>query len=181
MMATQATLVFAGEPSLLEKTFQAHGGIDLWRKQKAMSYKMVGFPLTPQVAKPNRSTVDLRNRFNRIKSEDFTVGFNGKEAWALPNREAVGLRPRFFTLGSFYFNGMPFVFGDPGVVLEDKGAGTFQGKRYKLVGIGYKRGTGYTSKDDYVIFLDPETHRLALIHHSVTENPDVERVTWVYD
>lgn len=171
----------ADNPNPLDQTFKAHGGISKWQEQHALSYTMVGFPLTPQVAKPNKSTVDLKNRYNRIESDDFVVGFNGEKGWCVPNQEAVGLKPRFFSLGSFYFVGIPFVFADPGVVLEDAGEAMFKGKTYKLVKVGYKTGTGHTSKDDYHIFIDPDTSMLALINHSVTEVPDVERVTWVYN
>ena len=31
------------------------------------------------------------------------------------------------------------------------------------------------------VFIDPDTHRIALINHSVTENPDIDRVTWTFD
>jgi len=165
----------------LAKTFEAHGGLDIWASKGTMIYTLDGFPLSPQVAKPNKSTVDLKNRYNLIEGEGFTVGFNGETAWAVPGPDAVGLPTRFFNLGSFYFIGMPFVFGDQGTVATDAGTATFKGKTYRAVNIGYKKGTGYTSKDDYVLLIDPDTDRLALIHHSVTEVPDVDRVTWVFN
>lgn len=165
----------------LAGTFEAHGGLDAIAAKGTMIYTLEGFPLTPQVAKPNTSTVDLKNRYNLIKSQDFTVGFNGESAWSEPGPDAVGLPPRFFTLGSFYFIGMPFVFSDQGTVITDAGTARFKGKTYRAVNIGYKTGTGYTSKDDYVLLIDPDTNRLALIHHSVTENADVDRVTWAFN
>ena len=165
----------------LVKTYEAHGGLDNLAVKGTMIYTMDGFPLSPQVAKPNTSTIDLKSRYNLIEGEGFTVGFNGEQAWSVPGPDAVGLPPRFFSLGSFYFIGMPFVFGDEGTVVTDAGTATFKGKTYRAVNIGYKKGTGYTSKDDYVLLIDPDTDRLALIHHSVTEIPDVDRVTWVFD
>jgi len=171
----------ASEDSPLAKTYQEHGGLEKWQEQNSMTYTMIGFPLSPQVAKPNKSNVDLRNRYNRIEGEGFTVGFNGEIAWSVPGPEAVGLKPRFFSLGSFYFVGMPFVFADEGVVLIDAGEANFQGKTYRLVKVGYKTGTGYTSKDDFNLLIDRETNKLSVINHSVTELPDVERVTWVFD
>lgn len=166
--------------SPLAATFAAHGGLDRWRAQRVFTYELVGFPLSPQVARPNRSTVDLKTRHNRIEGDGFVVGWNGRNAWSVPDADAVGLPPRFFALGSFYFIGMPFVFADDGVVLEDRGLGTFDGKSYRVVSVGYERGTGHSSEDDYTLFIDPETDRLALINHSVTEI-GVERVTWVFD
>jgi len=173
-------LSFAENEGLLDKTYEAHGGLEKWNEQNTIIYTMVGFPLTPQVAKPNKSTVDLKNRYNRIESEEFTVGFNGETAWTIPSPEAVGLPPRFFSLGSFYFNGMPFVFADPGLILTDAGTATFQGKSYRLINVGFEKGTGHSSKDDFQLLINPETNKLALINHSVTEI-QVERVTWVFN
>jgi hypothetical protein len=181
-------LMFPGAPAAgldtgtgpLDQTFEAHGGLDQWRKQRQMSYTLNGFPLSAHVAKPNRSTVDLNNRFNRIEGEGFVVAFDGNQAWCTPGPEAVGLKPRFFALGSFYFIGMPFVFADPGVNLREQATATFRGKAYRVVQVSYPSGTGYSSKDDYTLFIDPETDRLGLIHHSVTET-GVKRVTWVFD
>ncbi len=165
----------------LTQTLEAHGGIDKWQRQRTFTYTLDGFPLSPQVARPNTATVDLHNRRNRIAGEGFTVGFDGQQAWSSPGPDAVGLPPRFFSLGSFYFIGMPFVFADPGVVVQDKGTGEFRGKTYRVLQVGFNTGVGYSSEDDYHLFIDPDTHRLALIHHTVTELPDVDRVTWVFD
>ena len=164
----------------LDPTFEAHGGLKQWREQRQMNYTLNGFPLSPQVSRPNRSTVDLNSRFNRIEGEGFVVAFDGTQAWCTPEPEAVGLPPRFFCLGSFYFIGMPFVFGDDGVVLQKKGYGTFDGKTYRVVDVRYAGETGHSSEDQYTLFIDPETNRLALINHSVTEI-GIERVTWVFD
>ncbi len=177
-------LMLRGAPAAaagpLDATVEAHGGLKQWRKQRQMSYTLNGFPLSAQVAKPHRSTVDLNNRSNRIEGEGFVVAFDGTQAWSTPGPDAVGLSPRFFALGSFYFIGMPFVFADPGLILGERATETIRGKAYRVVHVSFPSGTGYTSKDDYTLFIDPETDRLGIIHHSVTET-DVERVTWVFD
>lgn len=165
----------------LERMLEAHGGIEQWRRQRSFTYTLKGFPLSPQVAKPNTATVDLRNRHNRIEGTGFTVGFDGEKAWSIPGPEAIGLPPRFFTLGSFYFIGMPFVFADPGAIVEDMGMDQFRGNTYRVVQVRYEAGVGYSSADDFMVFIDPKTDRLALIHHSVTESTDIDRVTWVFD
>ncbi|MCH7547572.1 MAG: hypothetical protein IID30_14315 [Planctomycetes bacterium] len=172
--ASQAT-------SPLAATFEAHGGLDRFQSFGTMAYTMKGFPLSAPMAKTNRSTVDLKTRRNRIDGEGFTVAWDGERAWSTPGPDAVGLPPRFVTLGSFYFIGMPFVFGDDGVVLEEDGYGTFRGTTYRVVNVSYKPGVGYTSEDEFTVFINPETDRIALIHHSVTENPDIDRVTWTFD
>ena len=165
----------------LQATFEAHGGLDQWQQQATLRYTLDGFPLSPQVQKSNRSVVDLRTRKNRIEGEEFTVGFDGESAWSLPTPDAAGLPTRFFNLGSFYFIGIPFVFADPGVNVEYTGDADFQGKSYRTYRVTFGATVGHTAEDDYVAYVDPETDRLRLIHHSVTElSPDL-RVVWAYD
>ena len=167
--------------SPLAATFEAHGGLEQWRRQGSFTYTLVGFPLSQQVARAHTATADLHKRWHRVDGDGFTTGYDGEHAWSLPGPKAVGLPVRFFTLGSFYFIAMPFVFADDGVIAQAKGEGTFRGQTYRTVQVRYRSGVGYTSEDDYVLFIDPQTNRLALIHHGVTEDPDVERVTWVFE
>ena len=172
----------APQGAALARTLEAHGGLDRWRQQRIFSYTLNGFPLSSQVAKPNHSTVDLWGRRNRIVGAAFTVGFDGQQAWGTPTEDAAGLPARFFTLGSFYFIGMPFVFADPGVRVEEQGLATFRGGQYRVVRVTFARGVGYTPDDDYILYIDRETHLLRLIHHAVTEpGKEIERVTWVFD
>ena len=184
ILAGCATLGDSPEPiaeSPLAPTLEAHGGLEHWQAQGTLTYLLDGFPLSPQAAKPHRSTVDLRTRRNYIVGEEFTVGFDGEHAWSLPTLDAVGLPLRFFNLGSFYFIGMPFVFADPGVSVTPEGTRVFRGKTYRTYRATYGSSIGHSSADDYVLYVDPETDRLHLIHHSVTElSPDL-RVTWLFE
>lgn len=179
--ATQPTVRVeeASARQLMSEVITAHGGLSKYREQGTMKYELVGFPLTPAVAKPSTSTVDLVSRNNRIESAGYTIGFDGKQGWSAPGPEAVGLPARFYSLGSYYFIGMPFVFADGGVVLTDKGTASYKGKSYRVITAAYDNGTGYSAKDDYDLYIDPATKRLALINHSVTET-GIERVTWEF-
>ncbi len=165
----------------LTKTFDAHGGLSQWKKHKSFTYTLNGFPLSQQVAQPNTTTVDLEQRLHRIDSHLFTAGYDGQQAWAQPNDKALGLPPRFYLLGSFYFIGMPFVFSDPGVQASNNGILSFRGSDYNSYKITFSSGVGHSEKDEYIILVNPQTNELALIHHSVSENPDVDRVTWVFN
>jgi hypothetical protein len=167
---------------LLQQTLEAHGGLEKWNAYQTLAYTMKGFPLTPEIAQTNRSRVNLKTRQNRIDGSGFVVAFDGKNAWSTPKPKASGLPSRFVTLGSFYFVGIPFVFADAGVQVESTGKQTFLGKPYDTLRITFGKQVGHSSDDNYVVFLDPASHRVALIHHNVTEvyAPD-QRVTWVYD
>jgi hypothetical protein len=165
----------------LSSTLEAHGGLDAWQGQGTFTYTLDGFPLSPQVSQPNTATVDLHRRHHRIEGEGFTIGYDGVNAWSVPSPEAVGLPVRFFTLGSFYFIAMPHVFADPGVIVEAADDQTFRGENFETLRISYAESVGHTDEDDYILFIDPETRLLRLINHSVTEDPSIDRVTWVFD
>jgi hypothetical protein len=166
--------------SPIHDVIEAHGGLDRWQSLGTFQYTMDGFPLSPQTAQVNTSTVNLRTRANRIESAEWTVGFDGTTGWALPEKDAAGLPTRFFNLGSFYFIGMPYVFADPGVTVKETESQKFRGKTYRVLNVSYGDGIGHTAEDEYQLFIDPESNQLALINHSVTET-GVERVTWTFD
>lgn len=171
-----------GWASPLASTFAAHGGLEAWRAQGTFRYTMKGFPLSGPMSQPNVSTVDLQTRRNRIDGQGFSVGWDGEQAWGSPALDSAGLPPRFVSLGSFYFIGMPFVFGDPGAAVERLDDERWEGRRHEAYRITYPTGVGKTPDDDYVVFVDPGSRRLVLIHHNVTEKgAEVERVTWIFE
>lgn len=166
----------------LAQVLEAHGGLDKWQSFGTLAYTMKDFPLSEQIAQENRSTVDLVSRQNRIEGPGYTVGFDGENAWSVPGPKSSGLPSRFVNLGSFYFIGLPFVLADPGVNVADSGKSTFQGKEYDTLTVTFGEGVGHSDDDNYVVFIEPETNRVALIHHNVTELYDeATRVTWVYN
>ena len=166
----------------LQKTLAAHGGLATWQGYGSLNYTMQGFPLSEQIAKPNRSFVDLKSRTNRIEGEGFVVGFDGQNSWSTPAPKASGLPSRFVSLGSFYFVGIPFVLADPGVNVSWDGSKSFQGKTCHVLDVSFSNGVGHSAEDNYQIYIDPATDRVALINHNVTELYDEKtRVTWVYN
>jgi hypothetical protein len=68
----------------------------------------------------------------------------------------------------FYFFGMPFVFADPGAMAESLGKKNFQGQDYDAFKITFKKGTGDTPDDYYLIYIDPASHQLKLAAYVVT-------------
>ena len=63
---------------------------------------------------------------------------------------------------------MPFVFADPGTHVRSVGRRAYDGKTYDAIAVRYGRGTGDTSEDDYVLYIDPVTTRLAACVYIVT-------------
>jgi hypothetical protein len=155
----------AGAPKsqALAEAIQAHGGLDTWQSYARMDYTTKDFPLGANAPFDFTQTTDLRNRHHVTHGKGFTSGKNADTAWALPNTEALGIPPAFFESGNFYFITMPFVFADPGVIARDIGQATFQDRTYDLVAITYPAHIGDTPEDDYILYIDAETHRLRMI------------------
>jgi hypothetical protein len=63
---------------------------------------------------------------------------------------------------------MPFVFADPGTSHESLGKKMFQGREYDAVKITYKPGTGDSSDDFYVAYLEADSGQLKLSSYVVT-------------
>lgn len=153
---------------LLDRTLEAHGGLERWQSFGQYRYSVKEFPLGDKAPFDFTQTVDLRHRHHHIVGTGTLSGFDGKSGWATPSIEAVGISPRFYTNGNFYFAAIPFVFADPGIQLRNLGQVEFHGKTYDRVGVSYEKNIGQSSLDSYVLFLDAQTHRLHLIHFTVT-------------
>ncbi len=163
LLTTPATADTAPRSEALAQAIEAHGGLETWQSYGRLDYATRDFPLGAKAPFDFTQSTDLQNRRHLTHGKDFTSGLNGEDAWAVPNVETLGIPPRFFESGNFYFIAMPFVFADPGVQSRDLGNKTFQGRAYDLVAISYPQGIGDTPEDDYILYIDAETHRLHMI------------------
>ncbi|MBA3883553.1 MAG: hypothetical protein H0X73_12810 [Chthoniobacterales bacterium] len=119
--------------------------------------------------KKDHQLFDLHSRDGLITSDTYSLGAENGEVWIKPALEALGgTPPRFYMWTPFYFFGMPFVFGDPGAVQETLGKKTFQGQEYDAVKVTFKKGTGDSSEDFYIAYVDPGSRQLNLVSYVVT-------------
>lgn len=166
--------------ALLEECLAAHGGLERYRAFGTMRYETVGFPLNPVVATRAKGTVELATRYNRIDGEGFSAGFDGKAGWKVLRPDVLAMPIRGYVLGNYYFLAFPFVFADESAVLSDGGTKRYRGKEYRVLNVGFGRGTGHHSEpDEFAIYIDPQTKRVAMANYSVKEF-GLARVTWEY-
>ncbi len=124
---------------------------------------------SPKGARNDHQLFDLSRRDGLITSDTYKIGARSGEVWVKPDLNALGgMPPRFYMWTPFYFFGMPFVFADPGAVASSLGKKVFQGQEYDVVKIAFKKGTGDTPEDNYVLYIDPKSHQLALASYIVT-------------
>nr|WP_299341658.1 DUF6503 family protein [Allomuricauda sp.] len=165
-------------PESLSKVFDTHGGIDQWKKQRTLSYTM---------ERPDYNeihTIDLHNRKDRIDAGQFSMGFDGQQVWLDDTEENYKGNPGFYHNLMFYFYAMPFVLGDDGILYGHTEDLIFEGKHYPGIQIAYNYGVGASSKDEYYIHYDPDTHQMAWLGYTVTyrSGEKSDDVRWIrYD
>lgn len=158
---------------LVWQSIEAHGGLETWLRQGTLAFDFNYRPLGhPTQVRYTRQRVDLRSA-RAVHEElgdgaDARFGWDGEQAWMLPGPDAFPSSARFWALTPYYFLGMPFVLGDPGVQLELLPDAEVDGTSYRLVKVTYEAGTGDSPDDYYIVYLHPETHRLAMLRYVVS-------------
>lgn len=159
----------ANVPASLERTWEAHGGLDPWYTYQTLEYDLEVVRGEEGEGAMQHSVIDLKSRRERITYDEYEIGYDGQDFWYMADSiPAEHPEPRFYINLQFYFFALPFVLADPGITYEDLGKRPFDGKDYDVVKVGYKEGVGEAPEDQYLLYLDPDTHRLHLLLYSVT-------------
>jgi len=150
-------------PENITKIFTAHGGLDPWNTMKSLEFTM---------KKPNGDEVtitNLKNRKSLIEMPNHTIGFDGDDFW-LKNKDTATYKgnPKFYYNLMFYFYAMPFILADDGIIYEEVAALIFEGKTYPGIKISYESGIGESPEDEYILYYDSETNKMAWLGYTVT-------------
>ena len=150
-------------PENISKIFDTHGGLETWKTMQSLVFTM---------PKPNGdeiTTTNLKSRESLIDMPNHTIGFDGNEVWLLKkDTTAYKGNPRFYYNLFFYFYAMPFVLGDDGITYKDVEPLTFEGKEYPGILISYSSGIGESPEDEYILYYDAETNKMAWLAYTVT-------------
>lgn len=146
-------------PDAITAVFEKHGGIAAWQKQRFLTYTVKG----------EEHTTDLHSRKALITSENYSLGFDGKEVW-LQQKDSTAFKsnPEFYYNLYFYFYAMPFVLADDGIIYTDVAPLQFEGVSYPGIKIAYKANVGVSPDDNYFIYYHPETKQMAWLGYTVT-------------
>ncbi|MBT8280269.1 MAG: hypothetical protein KJO16_01735 [Muriicola sp.] len=149
-------------PQALSEVFKAHGGLEIWKNQKYLSYKM------PKKSGTEKHQIDLYSRKDIVETEDFSMGYDGQDVWLSdPDGKYKG-DPVFYHNLMFYFYAMPFVLADDGIEYFETEAISYNGKEYPGIGIRYEDGIGTSPEDEYYLHYDPDTKQMAWLGYTVT-------------
>lgn len=157
---------------LVWDAIEAHGGLAGWLGAGSVAFTFDYAPLgKPEARRYTRSRVDLW-RARAVQEElgegaDARFGWNGEEAWITPSPEAFPSSVRFWATTPYYFVGIPFVLADPGARFAVLPDAELDGVAHHLVKVTYEEGTGDSPDDYYIVYLHPETRRVAALRYVV--------------
>ncbi|PIB29997.1 hypothetical protein BFP77_05085 [Maribacter sp. 4U21] len=149
-------------PEALRKVFDAHGGLDIWEKQRTLVFDL------PKPDARETHTVDLISRKDKITTTNFSIGFDGQHVWLLDMDKSYNGDAVFYHNLMFYFYAMPFVLADDGINYGATEDLEFEGVSYPGIRISYDNGVGASSKDEYYLHYHPETFQMQWLGYTVT-------------
>ena len=146
-------------PTELNKVFEKHGSINVWKKAQVLSFNKG----------EEAHTSDLHSRKIVINSPKYSLGFNGKKTW-LSQEDSTAFKGNkdFYYNLYFYFYAMPFVLADDGIVYEKVDDLTFNGTNYPGYKISYKANVGTSPDDNYIVYYNSETYKMEWLAYTVT-------------
>ncbi|MCH7664475.1 MAG: hypothetical protein IH936_00885 [Acidobacteria bacterium] len=154
---------------IVDAMIEAHGGMEVWRQAPTVSFVD---ELAPAGAEETRSSVTVeqsrRRAYIDFPGTEMRLGWDGEKAWS--ENWQLPFPPRFLALLNYYFLNLPWLVKDPGVVLsEPETARLFDDPTdYVTIRMTFEAGVGDTPEDYYVLYIHPETNRLAACEYIVT-------------
>ncbi|AUC23733.1 hypothetical protein BTO15_17255 [Polaribacter sejongensis] len=146
-------------PTELGKVFDAHGGIDAWRKGQVLSFNKG----------EEVHITDLHSRKIVVNTPEYSLGFDGRDIWSLEEVEGSLKRdPAFYYNLYFYFYAMPFVLADDGIIYEKVADLVFEGTNYPGYKISYKANVGTSPDDNYIVYYNPKRYKMEWLAYTVT-------------
>lgn len=155
----------------LWSSIEAHGGFEKWFSNGPISFHFDYQPLDGSTRRNSYQVVDqwsVRAVHEVAANRQMKYGWDGENAWSFPDTANVGVNPRFWSTTPFYFIGLPFVLADEGIVLEELEQKEHKGVVYDLVKATFEEGVGDAPDDFYVIYIHPETKKMAGLRYIVS-------------
>lgn len=149
-------------PENILNIFDAHGGIVAWNAMENLVFEI-------QHPEGNeKTTTALKSRKSLIETDKFKIGFDGEKTWIKQDSLVYKGNAKFYYNLMSYFYAMPFILGDNGIIYEDVEPLVFEGKEYPGIKISYNAGIGESPEDEYILYYDTETNKMAWLSYTVT-------------
>jgi hypothetical protein len=142
----------------MKKIINAHGGMDEWKNQQTLSFKMGN----------QTHTVDLHSREVKITSPKFSMGNDDGTVWIKQDKQNFEGSPTFYHSLMFYFHTMPFVFADDGINYREMPDKEVNGTNYKALKMSFDEGVGDSSKDEFIVYYHPDSYKMEWMAYTST-------------
>ena len=159
--------------ALVDAMIEAHGGMAAWASTPTVSWEDEFRSGEGESDGASRVTVEQgrRRAYIDYPGTDQSMAWDGERAWS--RNWTSPAPPRFMALLNYHFLNLPWLARDPGVNLSPPATARLWAvpddpTLYHTVKITYDVGVGDTPDDYYVLYIDPETHRLAATEYIVT-------------
>ncbi len=153
-------------PAELASAWDAHGSVNAWKKFGKLEYD-IEFKLGNHGGIEHH-TIDLNSRKVMIDGQDYSIGFDGSEVWAMPAVDSIDISPRFYHNLFFYFFTIPMVLSDPGINYETLEPLVTDSAEFKRVRISYNAGVGDSPEDYYICHFNAESNQMDWLLYTVT-------------
>lgn len=161
-------------PTPLLAVFAAHGGLDHWKKMNNLCFEMKG-------KNGNEiHTISLPDRKTKIESKDWSIGYDGKGVWLLKHELGYEGNPVFYHNLMFQFYAMPFILAEPETNYSPLEPTILDGKVYHGYEVTFNSGVGNSPKDEYKLFFNPQTNKMAWLAYTVTFMDQKKSDDWHY-
>ncbi|WGF92532.1 DUF6503 family protein [Aequorivita marisscotiae] len=161
-------------PTSLQNVFMAHGGLDRWKQMNNLCFEMKG------KNGDEIHTVSLPNRKTKIESKDWSIGKDANGVWLLRHDLSYEGNPVFYHNLMFYFYAMPFIISDPGTNYTAVEPTELDGKMYNGFKISYNDNVGDSPEDEYILYFNPTTNKMAWLAYTVTFKDQKKSDDWHY-
>ena len=151
--------------ALVNGMIAAHGGYEKWASAPSCTF-------TDQWSSGRgfHTTVEqgARRAYLEANGGEVRAAWDGTQCTSVGWPE-TGAPPRFLALLNWYFVNLPWVVKDPGVHLEAGTGRLFdEPTDYDTLRMTFGEGVGDTPEDWYLLYLHPDTRRLAACKYVVT-------------
>lgn len=160
--------------SIVLKAIKAHGGLRNWYGGGALKFEYDYKPVEGS-RKTSTQVVDLMTSqvYHDVTSPvEGQMAWDGEQAWStFPSSRKMPVR--FWNLTPYYFVGLPFVLGDPGVNLQrmPDDSVAYGLPPSNVVKVTFDSETGDSPDDYYILYFSEKDSLLRGIRYIVTYEP----------
>ncbi len=178
VLETQSRLEASEGGRLVLRAINAHGGLEAWYNAPTSSYTWEYSNAASNIRFKSLLVADNRTRqvYHQLlelgtpdapKEVNGRFAWDGTDAWISPDTLKQP-NPRFWATTGYYFESIPFILADPGLVYEALLPEELDGEMYDMVKVSYNAGIGDSPGDHYILYIDQETSIVHAIRYTVT-------------